>query len=93
MRYNRLGATELFVSELAFGIMTFSASGPFEVMEPVQQAEADALLARAIEARIHLIDTAETSSGGTSERITGQALKNLGMQGENVIVATRAGRG
>lgn len=89
MRYNRLGNTGLFVSELAFGTMTFGASGPFEVMGSVQQAEADHLLARAIEAGVNLIDTADTYSGGASERITGQALKNLGVRREEVIVATK----
>ncbi|WP_216329345.1 aldo/keto reductase [Deinococcus aestuarii] len=89
MRYNRLGSTGLFVSELAFGTMTFGASGPFEVMGSVQQAEADALLARAFEAGVNLIDTADTYSGGNSERMTGQALKNLGVRREDVIVATK----
>lgn len=89
MRYNRLGNTGLFVSELAFGTMTFGASGPFEVMGAVQQVEADRLLARAIEAGVNLIDTADTYSGGASEQITGQALKNLGVRREEVIVATK----
>jgi aryl-alcohol dehydrogenase-like predicted oxidoreductase len=89
MRYNRLGSTGLFVSELAFGIMTFGASGPFEVMGSVQQAEADTLLARAIEAGINLIDAADTCSEGNSERVTGQALKNLGVKREEIVVATK----
>jgi aryl-alcohol dehydrogenase-like predicted oxidoreductase len=89
MRYNRLGNTGLFVSELAFGTMTFGGSGNFVVMGTVQQAEADTLLARAIEAGINFIDTADTYSEGNSERITGQALKNLGVKRDEVIVATK----
>ncbi|WP_425147799.1 aldo/keto reductase [Deinococcus sp.] len=89
MRYNRLGSTGLFVSELAFGTMTFGGTGGFENVGQVQQAEADTLLGRALEAGITLIDTADTYSGGDSERITGQALKNLGVRREEVVIATK----
>ena len=89
MRYNRLGSTGLFVSELCLGTMTFGASGAFSAMGAVQQADADALLARALDAGINFIDTADTYSEGASERITGQALKNLGIARDRVIVATK----
>lgn len=89
MRYNKLGSTGLFVSELCFGTMTFGASGNFEFMGKVEQADADALLARAFETGINFLDTADTYSEGASERITGQALKNLGVKREEVIIATK----
>ncbi len=89
MRYNKLGSTGLFVSELCFGTMTFGGSGLYSNVGKVQQAEADALLARAFEAGINLIDTADTYSGGDSERITGQALKNLAKKRDEVIAATK----
>ena len=89
MRYNRLGTTGLFVSELSFGTMTFGGSDGFEVMGRVQQPEADRLLAHAIEAGITLIDTADTYSAGASERITGQALKNIGVRRGEIVVATK----
>ena len=89
MRYNRLGSTGLFVSELCFGTMTFGGSGAFSVMGTVLQDDADALLARALEAGINFIDTADTYSGGASDRITGQALKNLGVKRDEIVVATK----
>ncbi len=89
MRYNKLGRTGLFVSELCFGTMTFGGSGGFGAVGTVQQAEADALLGRALEAGINFIDTADTYSEGAAERITGQALKNLGVKRDEVIVATK----
>jgi aryl-alcohol dehydrogenase-like predicted oxidoreductase len=89
MRYNKLGSTGLFVSELCFGTMTFGGTGPYGIMGTVQQSEADALLVRAFEAGINFIDTADTYSEGNSERITGQALKNLGIKHDEVIVATK----
>jgi aryl-alcohol dehydrogenase-like predicted oxidoreductase len=89
MRYNKLGSTGLFVSELGFGTMTFGGSGPFSIMGKVQQVEADILLARAFDAGINFIDTADTYSEGESERITGKALKNVGIKREEVVVATK----
>lgn len=89
MHYNKLGATGLFVSELCFGTMTFGGVGPYSNIGTVGQAEADALLARAFEAGINFIDTADTYSDGNSERITGQALKNLGIKRDDVVVATK----
>jgi aryl-alcohol dehydrogenase-like predicted oxidoreductase len=89
MRYKKLGSTGLFVSELCFGTMTFGGAGDFGSIGQVQQKEADHLLARAFEAGINFIDTADTYSGGDSERITGQSLKNLGIRREDVVVATK----
>ena len=89
MRYNRLGSTGLFVSELCFGTMTFGTTGPYAVMGSVGQADADALLARALEAGVNFVDTADTYSGGNAERITGQALRNLGVRRDEVVVATK----
>ncbi|KPL86220.1 aldo/keto reductase [Herpetosiphon geysericola] len=89
MRYNKLGSTGLFVSELCFGTMTFGGSGAYGAIGQVQQAEADRLMAQAFAAGINFIDTADTYSEGESERITGQALKNLGIRRDDVIVATK----
>jgi len=89
MRYNRLGSTGLFVSELCLGTMTFGGDGQFGVIGKLQQADADSLLARAFEAGINFIDTADVYSEGQSERITGQALKNLGKKRDEVVIATK----
>ena len=89
MRYNRLGTTGLFVSELCFGTMTFGGQGAFANVGQVQQPEADRLIARSLEAGINLIDTADVYSEGNSEIITGQALKNLKVRREDVVIATK----
>ncbi|MDB5100371.1 MAG: aldo/keto reductase [Cyanobacteria bacterium RYN_339] len=89
MRYNRLGNTGLFVSELCFGTMTFGGEGRFKAVGQTQQAEADQLIARSLEAGINILDTADIYSEGLSETITGQALKNLKVRREDVIVATK----
>jgi len=89
MRYNKLGSTGLFVSELCLGTMTFGASGPFAAMGNVAQTEADAMVAHAFEAGINIIDTADTYSEGESERILGRALANAGKPRDEVVVATK----
>ncbi len=89
MRYNKLGGTGLFVSELCFGAMTFGGTGLYGAIGATQQEEADLLLRRAFDAGINFIDTADTYSAGNSERITGQALKNLGLKRAEVVVATK----
>ena len=91
MRYNPLGRTGLFVSELCLGTMTFGGGeGFWKAIGQVQQDEADALVRTALDAGINFIDTADVYSAGISEEITGRALKNLGVARDEVVVATKA---
>lgn len=90
MRYKKLGNTGLFVSELCLGTMTFGGQEDmWGKIGQLQQAQAEALVGRALDAGINFIDTADVYSGGRSEEITGQALKNLKVPRENVVVATK----
>ncbi|MFD1787303.1 aldo/keto reductase [Sphingomonas floccifaciens] len=89
MRYNPLGRTGLFVSELCLGTMTFGGEGMFKAVGQVQQDEADALVRTAVEAGVNFIDTANVYSNGLSEEITGQAIRNLGLKREDVVLATK----
>ena len=91
MRYNKLGRTGLFVSELCLGTMTFGGrDGIWERIGSVQQDEADQIVGKAFDAGINFIDTANVYSQGLSEEITGQALRNLGIRRDDVVVATKA---
>ena len=90
MLYNKLGQTGLFVSELCLGTMTFGGQGDlWQKIGAVGQKEADDLVKTALDAGINFIDTANVYSEGMSEQITGQALKNLGIPREDVVVATK----
>jgi aryl-alcohol dehydrogenase-like predicted oxidoreductase len=90
MKYNLLGNTGLKVSELCLGTMTFGTTGGrFGAISGVDQAGADALTKRALEAGINFIDTANVYSEGHSEEITGQALRNLGINRYDVVLATK----
>jgi aryl-alcohol dehydrogenase-like predicted oxidoreductase len=89
MRNKKFGNTGLFVSELCLGTMTFGEGGIWTNIGGLQQADADALIGRALDAGINFIDTADVYADGTSEIMTGQALKNLKVPREDVVIATK----
>jgi aryl-alcohol dehydrogenase-like predicted oxidoreductase len=91
MRYNKLGRTGLFVSEMCLGTMTFGGNGEdmWGKIGQLGQDEADALLRCAVEKGVNFIDTADVYAGGRSEEITGQAIRNLGLKREEIVVATK----
>jgi len=92
MRYKQLGRTGLFVSEICLGTMTFGGSadsGMWRAIGALGQADVDAIVGRAIGSGVNFFDTADVYSFGESERLLGQALKNLGTPRKDVIVATK----
>jgi aryl-alcohol dehydrogenase-like predicted oxidoreductase len=90
MRYNQLGRSGLIVSELCLGTMTFGGEGGmWGRIGQLQQEEADALVKAALDAGINFFDTANVYAEGRSERILGQALQNLGVARDEVVVATK----
>ncbi len=90
MRMNKLGRTGLFVSELCLGTMTFGGDeGMWRQIGALGQNEAERLVGRSIDAGINFIDTADVYADGMSEQITGQALHNLKVPRENVVIATK----
>ncbi|QDX20257.1 aldo/keto reductase [Pandoraea pnomenusa] len=90
MRQRKLGNTGLFVSELCLGTMTFGGQGElWSKIGHLQQNDVDALVGRALDAGINFIDTADVYSEGQSEVLTGQALRNLKVPRDSVVVATK----
>jgi aryl-alcohol dehydrogenase-like predicted oxidoreductase len=91
MRYKQLGQTGLFVSEICLGTMTFGGKegGFWRVVGELEQKDAEAIVARALAAGVNFIDTANIYSFGLSEKLLGQALKNLGTRRQDVVIATK----
>jgi aryl-alcohol dehydrogenase-like predicted oxidoreductase len=89
MKYNLLGKTGLRVSELCLGTMTFGGKGFFKVIGSLGQEVADELVKTSLDAGINFIDTANVYSEGMSEEITGQAIRNLGVNRYDIILATK----
>ncbi|MBB3656364.1 aryl-alcohol dehydrogenase-like predicted oxidoreductase [Rhizobium sp. BK650] len=92
MRYNQLGNTGLFVSEICLGTMTFGEAKEGTIwgsIADVDQKVADEIVQRSLDAGVNFIDTADVYSFGESERLLGQALKNLGVPRKDVVIATK----
>ncbi|MGA7674688.1 MAG: aldo/keto reductase [Rhizomicrobium sp.] len=91
MRYRQLGNTGMFVSEICLGTMTFGGQGSFFAdVGKLGQKEVAAVVARAFEAGVNFIDTADMYSFGLSETLLGQALKEIGVKRSDVVIATKA---
>jgi aryl-alcohol dehydrogenase-like predicted oxidoreductase len=70
--------------------MTFGGSGGmWAQIGSLQQGDAERLVGQAYDAGINFIDTADVYAGGLSEQITGQALRNLKIPRDRVVVATK----
>jgi aryl-alcohol dehydrogenase-like predicted oxidoreductase len=67
--------------------MTFGQN--FFGIAVVDQPNANAMVARAVEAGINFFDTADVYSYGESETVLGQALKACGVERDKLIVATK----
>jgi len=90
MKYNLLGNTGLRVSELCLGTMTFGGQGSIWTnIGKLDQQEVDNQLKTALDAGINFIDTANVYSEGLSEKLTAQAIKNIGANRHDIVLATK----
>ena len=92
MRYNQLGNTGLFVSEICLGTMTFGEAGgsaQWGQIAGVDQDAADRIVERSLAAGVNFFDTADIYSFGKSEQILGQAIRNVGVERKDVVIATK----
>jgi aryl-alcohol dehydrogenase-like predicted oxidoreductase len=90
LKYNRLGRTGLFVSEICFGTMTFSGEGWLGgIIGKQGQKEATTLIEKSLAAGVNFIDTADVYSVGQSEIMTGQAIREIGIARSEVVLATK----
>jgi aryl-alcohol dehydrogenase-like predicted oxidoreductase len=89
MRYNLLGNTGLYVSELCLGAMTFGGKGFWQAIGQLGDKEVQSLVGTSLDAGVNFIDTADVYSEGESESLVGGALKALDRPREQVVVATK----
>jgi aryl-alcohol dehydrogenase-like predicted oxidoreductase len=91
LRYHLLGQTGLYVSELCLGTMTYGGyQGIWESIGSLQQDAVNEQVKFAVDVGINFIDTANVYSMGKSETLLGQSLKSLGLNRQELIVATKA---
>lgn len=82
MQYRKLGRTDLTVSSIALGCVTFDRE--------ISQERSFTIMDHAVERGINLFDTAEAYAEGKSEAVVGAWLKQRGTR-DQVVLATKAG--
>src|SRR6266852_2106794 len=88
MDYVKLGRTGLEVSRLCVGCMSFGAPDRGHHRWTLDEERSRPLIRRGLEAGLNFFDTANSYSDGTSEEITGRALRDFARRDE-VVVATK----
>ena len=78
MQYRQLGRSGLKISPICLGTMMFGG--------PTDEATSMRIVAKAREAGINFIDTADAYSGGNSEQVVGRAVSN---NRHNWVLATK----
>jgi len=89
MKYNRLGRTGLYVSELCLGTMTYGGKGFWEVIGKLGIDAVTGQLQKALAAGINFFDTADVYHEGESERLLGKAIANVGVPRDELVIATK----
>lgn len=88
MKTTQLGNTDLQVSRLCLGCMTFGEPDRGRHAWTLPEASSRPLIQQALEAGINFFDTANSYSDGSSEEIVGRALKAFARR-EEIVVATK----
>ena len=89
MEYTTLGHSEIKISKLCLGGMSFGEASPKFHQWTIDPAGTQAVIKRALDQGINFIDTANTYAFGTSEEYIGAALRNLGVPREDVVLASK----
>lgn len=89
MNYKILGNTGLKVSTLCLGTMNYGGKGFFGYMGNLDQNAVEEQIRTVTEAGVNFIDTANIYSEGLSEVMIGQAIKNLSINRDDLVLATK----
>jgi aryl-alcohol dehydrogenase-like predicted oxidoreductase len=87
MDYVKFGNTGMKVSRLCLGMMTYGSKAWREWV--LEENEARPFIQRALEAGINFFDTADAYSLGGSEQLLGNLVRSLGVNRENLVIATK----
>ena len=89
MEYARLGHSGIEVSKVCIGGMSFGKVFPDFHLWVIGADETREVIARALDLGVNFIDTANTYAHGTSEEFIGQALREIGVRREDVVLASK----
>ena len=88
MQYVNLGRAGLKVSRLCLGCMSYGEPARLPQPWSLDEEASRPFFRQALEAGINFFDTANMYSGGSSEEITGRALRDMARR-EEIVVATK----
>jgi aryl-alcohol dehydrogenase-like predicted oxidoreductase len=88
MKYLKLGNTDLNVSRICLGCMTYGEPSRGNHAWTLPEESSRPLLRQALDAGINFFDTANSYSDGSSEEIVGQALRDYARR-DQVVIATK----
>lgn len=87
MKYTKLGNTDIEISKLCLGCMSFGKAGTMHDWT-LDETDSEKMIKHALEQGINFFDTANGYSAGTSEEYLGRALKN-NIAREKVVIASK----
>ncbi|ANS41459.1 aldo/keto reductase [Serratia inhibens] len=88
MKYLKLGNTDLNVSRICLGCMTYGEPNRGNHAWTLPEESSRPLLKQALDAGINFFDTANSYSDGSSEEIVGRALRDYARR-DDVVIATK----
>ena len=87
MEYTKLGKTDIEVSKLCVGCMSFGKAGTMHDWT-LDEAATEGIVRHALDLGINFFDTANSYSAGTSEEYLGKALKK-NVSRDKVVIASK----
>ena len=91
MKYANLGNTGVRVSRLCLGMMSYGSSAWRDWV--LEYEDSLPFISAALEAGINFFDSADVYSNGASEEVLGRALRELSVDREDVVIATKCFNG
>ncbi len=87
MEYTKLGNTDLEVSKICIGCMSFGKAGTMHDWT-LDETESEKVIKHALDLGINFFDTANCYSAGTSEEYLGKAIRN-NIARDKVVIASK----
>ena len=89
MKYTKLGKTDIEVSRICVGCMSYGKASETFHSWTLDPAASEKMIAHALDLGVNFFDTANVYSYGSSEEYLGRALRNLGVPRDKVVIASK----
>ncbi len=89
MKYAKLGSTGIEVSRICVGCMSYGKASEDFHLWTLPQDETTKMIGHAIDLGVNFFDTANCYAHGTSEEFLGNALRDLGVRRDKVVIASK----